>query len=1209
MSHPQMRQYLLLVLVGAGLVYVSERPARAQGQGAAATLTGQVTDATGAVVPGAQLTLESVDTAVSVETKSNEVGYYRFSFLRPASYVLRAQSAGFSTTRIENITLQVNQTTNLDIKLDPSTVQEQVTVSAAGAALSTQTSELGGVVSEAPVKQLPLLLRDPTFLVNLVPGVTADHRSQVRGLDRSGLSFQGRLTFSANGGERAQANAMVDGVDITFTHASFNSVPIVVTPDFTQEFQIMTTNYSSEFGRSNVVMNIVTKSGTNEYHGSGYWFHQNDNLNANAFFLNRAGIPASESRRNQFGFTAGGPIIKNKLFVFADWEKMIQARALTIVTRVPDSRELSGDFGGLFTTAGQPITIFNPSDTFTDTDGKVKRRPYPNNQIPASQINPFGTKSASYYGKPNSVGLLGPNGQRTNIANFNLGGASTVTWRRWDIKSDYQLGEKHRFMGRYSESLLLIPIVDVFKNAASPVGLSNRNDQQPAQNAVFSWTWTVSPSFMIVQGANYTWFRDYTPRVKADSDFDLASLGGPFNRPETIAFLNKWAGGGAFPAINASGYAPLGTNLTNIIDEPAANYSYQIGLVKTRSGHTFKAGLQVSIRDTNQRAFGGSGGIFNFTGQFTNGPDPLLPTANTGNGFADMLLSYARTGSMDTGFTTATRSKYFGLYFQDDWRITNRLTLNLGLRYDLEMPFTDRFNHFSRFDRTVKSPISDSTGPNTGGKTLDQYFQDLVGRPLRGGAAWPGQDGYSRSVDSADYKDFGPRLGFAYRMRDKLVLRGGFAKIYGINPNASSVAALGPPGNGETTPIIGTIDGIRPQVTIDNPWPNGFNEPVFEKNGLRTALGRAMQGGTANGVATTPYSYGWNFGFQYELPDKSIASLAYAGSLGRRLACPLSFCGDQIPPQNFTVAREKVLQTVPNPFFGIITDPTSPLSFPQVQLGQLMKKYPQYISLTMFLPPWKGPNHDDFHSHFESMQFAYKKSTRDVTVQVAYTLSKNLTNVDSFESGFLGPSVGYQNNFDFKGEKSLSAEDVTHRLVTGWVYDLPIGKGKRYAAGVNSAVNKIVGGWEVSGVMTYSTGFPLGQLFVTPDNTGSFGGSNRSDLIGNPCLSTGRPRGDRIDHWVNDKAFAFPAPFLFGSSPRTLPSCRMDGAKNFDISIIKQIPITERFGIEFRTELFNAFNRPQFMQPNMTLGSGQFGQVTTQENLPRVIQFGLKLRF
>jgi hypothetical protein len=714
---------------------------------------------------------------------------------------------------------------------------------------------------------------------------------------------------------------------------------------------------------------------------------------------------------------------------------------------------------------------------------------------------------------------------------------------------------------------------------------------------------------MITQGVNYTWFRDYTPRVEGDIGFDVASLGGPFNDPATVAFLNGFAGGPAFPNVVPTGYGPLSVNLTGIIDEPAANYSYQFGLVKSYNAHTFKTGFQAGIRDTNQIAYGGSGGTYNFTGQFTNGPDPLIPTANTGNAVADMLLGLPRSGSMDAGFTTATRSQYYALYFQDDWRLTNRLTLNLGLRYDLETPFTDRFDHFSRFDRVVKSPISDSVGPNTDGKTLDQFFMDLVGRPLRGGVAWPGIAGYSRGIDKGDRNNIAPRVGFAYRLTDKLVMRGGFAIIYGLNPNSSTVAAVGPPGNGETTPINGTIDGITPNVTIDDPWPAGFNEPAFDKAGLATAIGRAMTAGNANGVAVTPFQKQWNFGFQYELPDRAIIGLAYAGSRGNNLTCPLFFCTDQIPEKDFTAARERVLQTVPNPFFGIITDPTSPLSRPQVQLGQLLKQHPQQTSVTNTLPPWKGPNGDDFHSSFESMQISYKKTTADLNLQVAYTLSKNITNADSFESGFLGPSVGYQNNFNFAGERSLSAEDVTHRLVTGWVYELPFGKGKRFGSNAHAVLDKIVGGWELAGVMTISSGFPLGALFVSPDNTGAFGGSNRSNLIGDPCLPSNRPRGEKIANWVNTASFAFPAPFTFGSSPRTLPNCRADGNKNFDLSLIKQTTLGEKVRMEFRAEFFNAFNRPFFRQPNMTFGSGLFGQVTEQENLPRLIQFGLKLHF
>lgn len=1199
--------FALALLATLGLI--TPRVAYGQAQGATATLVGQVTDETGAVIPGVELTLTNQATNVAVPGQSNEVGYYRFSFLRPATYTLTAQLAGFTINTIENIVLQVNQTADINISLSPSAVQETVTVSASTAVLSTQTSELGEVVAETTVKQLPLLMRDPSSLVNLVAGVTADHRTQTRGLDRSGLSFQGRLTFTANGGVRAQANAMVDGVDVTFTHAAFNSVPIVLTPDVTQEFQVMTNNYSAEFGRANVVMNYVTKSGTNEFHGNAYLFHQNDNLNANAFFLNRAGIEKTEARRNQFGGTIGGPIKRNKLWFFADWEKMVQARALTIVSRMPDSRELAGDYADLYTTAGDPITVYNPFDTYTDADGRTLRKPFADNQVPASLVNPFGPRLAPYWAQPNNPGLLGPNGERTNIANLSVGGASRVDWRRWDIKADYQMNQKHKFMGRYSESLLLLPVVRVYNTPGETTRLSNRNDQQPGLNAVLSWTWTASPTLMVTQAFNHTWFRDYTPRVEGQLGFDVASLGGPFSKPEIITFLNEWGGGAAFPSISPSGYGPLSDNISNIIDEPAANYSYQVGFIKSVGSHTLKFGGNANRREMNQRAFGGLGGAFDFNGRFTRGPDPLLPSANTGNSIADLLLGLPSGGSMDAGFTTATKNYYYGFYFQDDWRVTPRLTLNLGIRFELEQPFVDRFDRFSRLARNVRSPIADSVGPNTGGRSLDQYFQDLVGRPLLGGVAWPGVAGFGRGIDTTDRNNIAPRLGFAYRLTDKLVMRGGFARIYGLNPNAATVAAVGPPGNGATTPIVATIDGIHPNVTVDDPWPNGFNEPDFDKDGLGTALGQRIWAGSANGVAETPYQWQWNFGFQYQMPDESIVSLAYAGSRARNLTCALFFCSDQIAEQDFTRFRERVFETVPNPFYGIITDPTSALSFPQVQFGQLLLQHPQYVGMLNTLPPWKGPGGDDFRSSFESMQLSYKKVAGDMTVSLAYTFSKNITNSDSFENGFLGPSVGYQDNVTFAGEKSLSAEDVTHRAVVGWVYEIPFGKDKRFGNSVNAVANSILGGWEIGGIMTLSSGFPIGRNFITPDLTGAFGGSNRSDLIGNPCLPTNRPRGEEIAQWVNPAAFAAPEPFRFGSTPRTLNGCRIDGIKNFDITVVKHIPIKETVRAELRAEFFNAFNRPQFQGPNMTFGSASFGQVTVQENLPRVIQLALKVHF
>ena len=576
-----------------------------------------------------------------------------------------------------------------------------------------------------------------------------------------------------------------------------------------------------------------------------------------------------------------------------------------------------------------------------------------------------------------------------------------------------------------------------------------------------------------------------------------------------------------------------------------------------------------------------------------------------------MLLGFPGGGGMASGFTTATRSKYLGWYFQDDWRVTPRLTLNLGVRYEFERPFTDRFDLFSRWDIDAVTPLAQMSGPNTGGGTLNDYFQDLVGRPLLGAIVWPSSPGYDRGIDKGDYSNLAPRLGFAYRLTDQLVMRGGLAKIYAASPASSTVSAVGPPGNVANTQLVGSVDGINPATTIDDPFPAGFNDPIFDSQGLLTLVGAPLIAGAANGTTHTPYLWQWNFGFEYELQDQSVLSVAYGASRGERLHCAIFNCGDQIAEKDFTRFRERVFESVPNPFFGIITDPTSPLSLPEVQLGRLLKQNPQFTSRVATLPSYSGPTQSEFRSTFESLQIGYKKSTRaGLSLQVAYTFSKFLTNVDSFEAGFLGPNTAQQNQVSFEGEKSHSAEDTTHRLVSGWVYELPFGRGQRFGSGMSPALDKIVGGWEVSGIMTASSGFPLGSIGVSPNRTGAFSdsGTTRPHLVGDPCLSRGRSRSERISRWVDENAFQHPEPFTFGSAPRNL-NCRGDGWKNFDISITKHIPIKESVRAEFRAEFFNAFNRTQFRHPSMTFGGGNFGQVTSQENEPRIIQIALKIHF
>ena len=1190
-----------------GLMFVN--PDGARGQGASARLTGQVVDPTGAAIPSVAIKIEETATGAARTTASNELGYYTVDGVSRGSYKFTASAAGFADTVILPIILQVGQVASVNVTMKPGDVMQEVTVSATEVALETQTSSLGGVVTERVTRQLPLMLRDPTQLVNLVPGVTADHRKEkgTFGGPLGGLSFQTRLAFTVSGGFRSQAAALVDGIDVTITHATFNTMPIVPTPDFTQEFKLQTNNLSAQFGRGAGVLNIVTRSGTNKFHGSVFEFLQNDNLNANDFFLNSRGQPKTESRRNQYGFAVGGPIRKDRTWFFADWEQFRQGAFLPIFTRVPSEAERRGDFSNLFNVAGRPIGIYNPFDTFTGVDGRVERRAFPNNQIPASLMNGYAVKLLDWWGRPNSPGLRGPNGEPTQVGNFALGATQALFFKKFDVKVDHNIGTSHRFMGRYSQSNFYVQQVNVFNNAALSSDLSSRENTQPGKNAVLSWTWVVSPRLVITQAGNYSRFTDDARNPSLG--FDTAPLGGPFADGRIAEYARQNKGGTTFPYNNVAGYASLGTSPTTSFFEPHNNYAYQLGIVKTAGRHVVSTGLKFTVMQVASNFSTGGVGRYDWTSNFTQGPDPLRPSPNTGVGLADMLLGTFSTATFDTGYSAITSNKRIEAYIQDDIRVTPKLTLNLGLRYELERPFKERYNQVSLFDLHVPAPVGEKVGPNTGGKTLNQYFTELTGKPLRGGLIFPSSPlSNGRGIQLTNWRDFSPRVGFAYQISSKLVMRGGFGKLFMISPLTPTVETP----NGTLTTLTvtpGTIDGIRPFTTIDRPYPDGFSPIIRDTQGLNSLLGRdVVRIGPRGGK--TPYQWQWNFGFQYQLPGDSLISLTYAGSRGRRLQCAFfNVCGDQLTGEDLQRAGGRVLESVPNPFFGVITDPTSALSRPTVQRGRLFKQFPQFSDVAFGLPTWQGGEKYPLQNTWDSLQVQVQKQlSHGLSLVVAYTMSKNITNTDSFEAGFLGPFAGYQDRFTLAGERSLSAEDVPQRLAVGYIYDLPIGKGKPIGAGLPAAVNGVLGGWQVSGVTTFASGFPL-RPTVTPNNTGSFGGGARPNIRAGYCLDSSRPRGERIDNYANADAFSFPATLTFGNAPRLLPDCRADGIKNTDLSMIKFIPVGEALKLEFRAEFFNIFNRTQFAAPNMAFGSASFGRVTTTYNSSRIIQLALKISF
>ena len=516
---------------------------------------------------------------------------------------------------------------------------------------------------------------------------------------------------------------------------------------------------------------------------------------------------------------------------------------------------------------------------------------------------------------------------------------------------------------------------------------------------------------------------------------------------------------------------------------------------------------------------------------------------------------------MAAAFSSLYSAKYLAGYVQDDFRVTSRLTLNLGLRYEVNTPFTERYNHQFQFDPKIANPLGGQSGPNTSGQDLNSYFQSLSGHPLTGAIVFPNSPGVSgRGITPTDWSNWSPRVGVAYRITDKLVMRGGYSKLYMLSPEAPGPSSPGDGPFGATTNMIASINGITPNVTLSDPFPNGFYTPLYDSQGLSTLLGTSLNIGSTLGK--TPYQHQWNIGFQYELPSKTLVSIAYAGTRGHDLTCGFFYCGDQIPSALIQKYGSQVLSTVPNPFYGIITDPLAPLSSPTVQFGQLLKGWPAYTGVNFILPAYQGLKANTFHSSYDALQVQVNKQySHGLTITTAFTWSKILTNSDSFEAGYLGPGNGYQNQDNYAGEKSLSSSDVPYRLSVGYVYDIPIGKGRSFGNHWSKPVDAILGGWQVAGITTFAGGYPLG-IGQTGQTTGAFGGGSRPDWIGNACYDngTGRSRNDKIDEWLNPAGFAHNPNFTFGDAPRTLP-CRSDGIKNTDISAIKFFHLTERINL------------------------------------------------
>ena len=1166
----------LIVAVMIGIIAM-DRPVLAQT--AAGSIVGLVRDNSGNVISGAQVTALNKAVNQSVTATTNASGYYSFPLLQPATYDITVQSAGFKAYVQPDVHLEVAQTVTVNATLQVGQVTQSVTVTSAPPLLETQTSSLGGVIPTKSVVDLPLNGRNSYGFANLVPGVVAPYGFTQTAFDEYNDQF-----ISINGSRPNQNLFLLDGgtnSEPAFTGPGY--FPIV---DLVQEYKVQTNNLGAEFSNTGGgIINVITRSGSNQFHGDAWWFFRHTDLSANDFFSNHAGLPRAHYQFSQFGATLGGPVIKDKTFFFFAYEGLRWVQSGSAVGTLPTQAQRNGDFSSTYNSAGQVIPIYNPFSTTPDPNnpGQYLRTQYPGNKIPAADINPVAKALLNYLPLPNQPGTPG-----TGTNNYYTNYSSPIVENNFSIRLDHAITDKQKIFGRYSINDTTQTRPNLYGNSSANFLLSNPtagNDFLRQQQATIEYTNPFRANAILDLNSSY--IRYYIGRRIPGIGYDPTGVGLP-SYFSTLASLYT----PCFPSVGISGLG-LTLSLGNIGGGLMGSGCYTLGDVYPdlheygsvtilKGAHTIKTGGEFGEKWLSTPRYEPAGPSFNFTPAFTQGPNAVAST-NSGVALASFL---AGTGSGNTGSGGPNQylsSKYWGAFFQDDWRATPKLTLNLGVRYDYNSPWLERFNRFTDWTSTATSPLQ------VAGLGM-----------LTGGLEFPGVNGVSRSEFNPFRKEIVPRLGLAYSPSARTTVRGGygifFAPLGGAGFNGYSVPNTG---YVATTNWIGTLDGVTPLNTLSNPFPQGFVFPTGSAQGLATQLGQSVVGIQRNRPVS--YSQQWNLDIQQELGAGFLFDIAYAGGHGVHLYG--DYNPDQLPDQYLSMGASLNNQ-VANPFYGNPLISSGGLSSPTVAKSQLLRPFPQYQAVTLGNGSFFGA------SLYDALQVKLvRRFQNGFSVQASYTWSKLMDNIPASETGFPGGSfggTGIQDWDNLRAEWAVASFDTPQYFTLNAIYELPFGHGKQFFNS-SKVANVLVGGWQLNGITSATSGTPQ-EVFTATNTLFNYGGTQRANWNGrNPSL--GGKTANRLNQYFNVSYFSQPAPFTYGNSPRMLASLRSPGFIDTDLSGIKNFPIHERVTGQFRAEAFNLFNHPTFGPPDTTLGDGTTGIINSQVNLPRQIQVALKILF
>jgi carboxypeptidase family protein len=1099
------------------------------------TISGIITDSTGAVVPGAQVSAINPSTTQRATTVTNERGFYVLTQLAIGDYTIEAEKDGFKKFVRQGLKLTTGATVALDIRLEIGATTDTVTVTGAAPLLQTRTSDVSTLIESKTVQDLPLGDRRTLNIVKLTgAAVFVNYDSG------------GKPNFSLAGGRTQSQMFWIDGGSRQNMRLGIGQVDIDPPVETVQEVKVLSNNYAAEYGGSaGGVIIATTKSGGNQFHGSLFEYLRNDALDAANFFapvVNGVKLKAP-LRYNVFGGTIGGPVWlpkkafgpagyngHNRTFFFFAYEGARRQEGLTRTLTVPTLQQRRGDFSETRNAAGQVIPIFDPATTRVE-GGRTVRTQFAGNKVPADRLDQVALNILEFYPLPNQApsNVTGANNFRGNYQQI-------LTRNNYTVKLDHNFTERDRFNFRYLYNSDDRDFTTVFSNIVAETNTPALRHQN-----YFYWGYTRTFSSTIINELRYT----YSNRINHELSFGLGE-------PWATQLGLKGVSDGAFPQINVAGLTTLGAGTHERSQLPIQQHQFVNNLTIARGRHALKMGAEFRESLNFETTRTSIAGQFNFTTLLTGQPG----SSATGVGLASLLLGYPNGVAFRETEALDRYSWYLAGFFQDDWTINQSLTFNLGLRWETDTPIRDRGNSMNSFDPAAINPVSGTPGV----------------------VKFAGQDGWPAQPYNTDWNNFGPRFGFAWRPfgLQKTVIRGGagifFAHPFDRGaPNAASLgfensASINTQDNGLTAPFL-LRDGV-PAVSLSG--------------GVRgDGFGAVRAGQAATTTVTffernrrTGYSGQFNLNIQQELPGHVIFEAGYIGNLSRKLAS----------------ANISINQITPERLAEIAARPD-----PAQRVGrQIDRPFPQFSNVTLVAP---GIGASNYHA---LVLRAEKRFAAGFNFLATYTWSKFLNNTDEGGSA-LGDEPAYSNYYDRGSDYGPSANDIRQRLTISSVYELPVGRGKRYLA--SGPLGVIAGNWSI-GVLTLIQSGPPATVTTQTNNSNAFSaGGQRADLLSDPSLKSFERT---LNRWFDISVFAQPSTFTFGSSGRGV--VRGDGVVNFDISLLKNFFFAEQKGFQIRLEMFNAFNHPDFGLPGTTLGGPGFGVVSSARS-GRSIQLGLRLVF